>query len=199
MIKRLFLLLFVVMGVVACRPKVYTPKPRGYYKIDLPEKHEYQPFNKKGFPYSFEHPVYSTIVNDSLFFGQRPENPYWLIIDYKPTGGKVYLSYKEITPQQRLGKLVEDSYGMSYTVHSVRADVIEDFVFHFPEKKVHGIFYKVDGNAASAYQFFVTDSVQHFIRGALYFNAKPNADSLQPVNNFLREDIEHMIKTLEWH
>ncbi|MEZ5016626.1 MAG: hypothetical protein R2800_06195 [Flavipsychrobacter sp.] len=196
---RYTIIVFLLLSIVGCRPEVFTPKPRGYYKIDLPQKHEYQEFKAEGFPYSFEHPIYSKVVNDTVFFGEETENPYWIVVDYDTTGGKLYFSYKEITPSQQLDKLVEDSYGMTYTVHSSRADMIEDFVFHFPERKVHGIFYKVDGNAATAYQFFATDSTKHFVRGALYFNVKPNADSLMPVNNFLREDIMRMIKTLEWH
>ena len=189
----------LIISFASCRPEVFTPKPRGYYKIDLPKEHTYQSFSPQGFPYSFEHPTYSRAQSDTSFFGEKPENPYWLILDYESLGGKIYLSYKTIDKQNKLQRLIEDSYGMSFTVHSVRADVIEDAIFHFDDRNVHGIFYNVGGDAASAYQFYATDSNRHFIRGALYFNTKPNADSLRPVTTFIKKDIDHMLETLEWH
>ena len=189
------LLLLVVLG--ACKPETYTPKPRGYYKIDLPARN-YRQFNDAGFPYSFEYPTYGNITNDTNFFGQRPENPYWINMDFADLGGRIYLSYKIISPSQPLSKLVEDAYTMTYKAHDKKADYIEPFVFHNNAGHVHGLLYNVGGNAASAYQFYATDSVKHFIRGALYFNATPNADSLKPVNEFLLTDIQHILQTLSW-
>ena len=194
----LSIILLLTIALTACKPEVYTPKPKGYFNIELPSSHTYKKFNMDEFPYSFEHPTFSNITRDTSFFGQKPENPYWIIIDYKKTGGKLYISYKEISKGQKLQKLIEDSYGMSYTVHNVKADYIDDNAFHFYNRNVHGIFYNVGGNTASAYQFFATDSTKHFIRGALYFNNAPNADSLKPVHDFLVEDIDHMLKTLNW-
>jgi hypothetical protein len=36
------------------------------------------------------------------------------------------------------------------------------------------------------------------MRGALYFDSTPNADSLRPVQDFLQKDIEHLINTFKW-
>ena len=63
---------------------------------------------------------------------------------------------------------------------------------------VSGVFFKVGGNAATAKQFFLTDTTKNFLRGALYFNVTPNADSLKPVQDFLQKDIDHMINTFRW-
>src|SRR4051812_8159334 len=83
----------------SCRPETYTPKPRGYAKVDLPER-SYRPFDVPGFPYSFEYPVYGRIVKDTLFFGQKPENPYWINIDFVGLGASLYVSYKQISAAQ---------------------------------------------------------------------------------------------------
>ena len=61
-----------------------------------------------------------------------------------------------------------------------------------------GIFYELGGNTATALQFYVTDSNRHFMRGSLYFNTKPNRDSLRPAIQFLKKDMLKMIRTLEW-
>lgn len=193
---RAILALTVLLFLVSCRPDTYTPKPRGYYLVDLP-KHEYQEFNDPRYPYSFQYPVYGKIIPDTNFFGEKPENPYWINIDFPSLGGKVYLSYKTINANQTLEKLVSDTYLMT-EYHTKKANNIEDFVIHIDSSHVHGVFYDVTGDAASAYQFYATDSVKHYLRGALYFEVAPNSDSLKPLNDFLRVDLEQMLKTLKW-
>ncbi len=193
--KSVFVAAFLALFMTGCDEESYTPKQRGYYKIDFPER-KYQVFNQPTYPYTFDYPVYADIVKDTLFFDQKTENPWWINIDFKSLGGKVYLSYKEINNKNLLNKLIEDSYHMSY-FHTKKADYINEPEFH-TANNVNGLFYEVGGNAASAFQFFATDSVKHFLRGALYFDVTPNADSLKPVNEFLIEDIRHIIKSLKW-
>ncbi|WP_276134720.1 hypothetical protein [Polluticoccus soli] len=194
--SRYIIAVFICSLLLSCRPETYTPKPRGYYEVELPER-AYQKFDNPTYPYSFEYPVYGQVIPDTNFFGEKPENPYWINIDFPSIGGRIYVSYKVIGPNQTIEKLLEDSYEMT-SFHTKRADYIDDFVFHNDTTRVHGIFYNVTGNAASAYQFYATDSVKNYIRGALYFDVTPNADSLKPVNDFLRKDMEHMIQTLRW-
>ncbi len=81
--------------------------------------------------------------------------------------------------------------------HSVRASYIDDSLIVTPNN-IHGMFFKVSGEVATANQFFLTDSTKHFLRGALYFNVAPNQDSLMPVNAFLIEDVRHLINTFQW-
>jgi gliding motility-associated lipoprotein GldD len=193
---RLAVPLILILLFIACRPLVYTPKPRGYARIDTPG-HAYQRFEREGFPYSFEYPVYGRITQDSLMAGPKPDNPYWININFPSLGGTIYLSYKSIDAGHSLDQLLDDAHEMSFYI-TKRADYMNSPAFHNPANNVHGIRYKVGGNAASAYQFFATDSTAHFLRGALYFNTTPNADSLKPVTDFLHTDIEHMLKTLRW-
>lgn len=189
------LIALLVIGLSSCGQEDYIPKPRGYFQIDFPEK-KYTPFNQVGYPYTFDYPTYATVEKDTLFFNEKTENPWWININFHDLGGKIYLSYKQIGPNQTLAKLLEDSYQMSH-YHTKRADYINEPEFH-TANNVHGIYYDVGGNAASAFQFYATDSTKHFLRGALYFDTTPNVDSLKPVNQFLRADIEHLIQTLKW-
>lgn len=180
---------------ISCDEKQFTPKPKGYFAVSFPEK-KYRVFEKEGFPYRFEYPQGADIVRDTFFFNEKTENPWWINMNYKDLGGIVYISYKEIGGKQTLAKLLEDSYFMSH-YHSRRADYINEPEFH-TANHVHGIFYEVGGDAASAFQFYATDSVKHFIRGALYFNTVPNADSLRPINEYIIGDLQHLVKTLQW-
>ncbi len=193
--KRLLPLLTFVFLFAACQQQGHTPKPRGYFRIDLPER-QYRLFDSAGYPYTFEYPVYANVVKDSLFFGEETENPWWINIEFPQFNGKIYMSYKVIGKKNALDELINDAFKLSYK-HTYKAESIEEEAFTTPNG-VSGLYYQVAGNAASAKQFFATDSSNHFLRGALYFYAQPNADSLAPVHRFVEEDIRHMVNTLKW-
>jgi gliding motility-associated lipoprotein GldD len=211
-IPGLAILVIITACLVSCN-STYVPRQRGYFKIELPP-HAYQVFDKPGYPYRFEYPVYANVVQDSSFFGDQPENPYWINIDFPRFQGKIYISYIEIggkslfKVRNKQGQYVDSlgantfdgllssSYALTYK-HTSKASSIDDSLFTTPNG-VRGIFFKIGGNAATANQFLVTDSVKHFLRGALYFDATPNADSLGIVNDFLQQDMRHMINTLTW-
>lgn len=187
-------LLLTACFFTACNDD-FVQKERGYFKVDFPQK-QYQRFERPDFPYSFEYPVYGTVVQDSLFFDEKAENPYWLNIDFPQFDGRLHLSYKEIG-RHKFDSLVNDAFTLSYKQHTSRASAIQSRPFATPNG-IGGMYFTLKGNAATANQFFATDTVKHFLRGALYFNAQPNEDSLRPVNNFLREDVEHLINSLRW-
>ncbi|MDX9696449.1 MAG: gliding motility lipoprotein GldD [Bacteroidales bacterium] len=174
--------------ITSCRENT-TPKPRGYFRIDLPEK-EYQKFTSDC-PYSFDYPIYATIVADA----DKNTEPCWINMDFNKIGGRLHISYKNIN--NNLGQILEDSRKLAYK-HSIKADAIHEQVFIQPERNIYGILYEIDGNAASSIQFYVTDSINHYVRGALYFNVEPNKDSLAPVIRFIKDDIIVMIESFEW-
>ena len=189
-----FILVSVLLAAVSCNSP-YTFKKKGYFKIDFPEK-KYQVFDRPGYPYSFEYPVYATIIKDSTFFDERPENDWWININIPSLGGRIYMSYKDIG-QNKFDSLVNDAFTMSYKQHTYKASAIEPVPFETPNH-VSGIYFNLSGNTATANQFFATDSVKHFLRGALYFDATPNEDSLGIVNDFLKADLQHLIQTIHW-
>ncbi len=189
------LLLCMVLSLLglACNSG-FTPKPRGYFDIPLPA-HQYQLFNKPGYPYQFEYPVYANVIKDSTFFEAKPENDWWINIDFPRFKGRIYVSYKSLT-SNNFSQMVADAYNLTYK-HTYKANYIDDSLMHTPNN-VTGVFFKVAGNTATASQFFLTDSSRHFLRGALYFDAPPNEDSLKPVNDFLLQDVRHLINTFKW-
>ena len=212
LIKKACCLLPVACCFFAACNSTYTSKPRAYFKIDFPER-KYVKFEKEGFPYSFEYPAYANIVRDTAYFDSTSDNPFWVNVDFPSFRGKIFISYKTIggksiykikagnTYRDSLGlntfqNLVNDAYKLTFK-NDVKAYSIEDSIMHTPNH-MGGIFFRVGGSVATAKQFFLTDSTRHFLRGALYFDATPNEDSLAPVNNFLQEDLKHLINTLQW-
>ncbi|MBL7719022.1 MAG: hypothetical protein JNL72_09330 [Flavipsychrobacter sp.] len=195
--KYILALLAATVTLQACRPPVYTPKPKGYYRVDLPE-HEYVKMERQGWPYSFEYPSYAGIFKDTLTEdSRRPENKYWMNIDFPQWGARIYISYKPVSSKDNITKLMDDTHEMSY-YHTKKADYINPNMVT-NQNGVSILTYSVGGNAASAYQFIATDTLHHYLRGALYFDVTPNADSLKPLNDFLKKDIDHLISTLKWN
>jgi gliding motility-associated lipoprotein GldD len=189
----LFFILFtftvLLFSLNSCRED-YSPKPRGYFRIDFPEK-QYVRFDTT-YPYTFEYPAYARVVPDD-----RPSSePFWVNIDFPQFRGRIHISYKPV--HENLPQYLEDA--RTFVVkHIPKAEAIEDSLIYRPEDRVFGLVYYIDGmQAASSCQFFVTDSTSKFLRGALYFNVSPNNDSLAPVISFIRDDIRHMLKTFRW-
>ena len=186
---KLILLILLIVALAACNSD-FTPKPRGYFRIDLPQK-AYQKFDTT-FPFTFEYPVYAKIVRDS----SRLNEPYWFNIVYKPFNAQLHFSYKII--HDNLKQYLDDSRTL-VNKHIPKANAIQQREYIDQANKVYGLVFDIKGSdAASTYQFYLTDSVAKFVRGALYFNLVPNNDSLQPVIGFLEEDIQHMIATFRW-
>ena len=91
--------------------------------------------------------------------------------------------------------LREEAFKLTYK-HTVKASGIVDSFFSTHAGS--GIYFYVAGEAATSKQFYISDSSRHFLRGALYFDAAPNEDSLSVVSQFLEEDMRHLLKTLRW-
>jgi gliding motility-associated lipoprotein GldD len=180
---------------LACNSDYSTGKKKGYFHIDFPEK-KYRAFDLPGYPYTFEYPVYAQISKDSTFFNDKAGD-YWLNIDLPQFGGRIYISYKEIGGNNSFDSLVRDGFKMAYKQHMDVTTGIIDSPMLTPNN-VEGMYFSLGGNTATANQFFLTDSTKHFLRGALYFDATPNADSLGIVNDFLKKDLAHLINTLKW-
>jgi gliding motility-associated lipoprotein GldD len=192
--RRFFFALFFSI-LLSCNSDYTVGKKRGYFKIDFPER-KYRNFDQPGYPYTFEYPVYSFIIKDTTFFDAAPENPWWINIDFPQFEARVYLSYKEVG-KNKFDSLVNDAFKLSYKQHTYKASAIDDSEMVTPNN-IHGMYFSLAGNTATANQFFLTDSTKHFLRGALYFAATPNEDSISIVNDFLKKDIFHLINTLKW-
>ncbi|MEI6060975.1 MAG: gliding motility lipoprotein GldD [Bacteroidota bacterium] len=170
----------------------YTPKPRGYFRIALPEK-KYNLLDSI-YPYAFEYPAYAKITNDPL----SPKEVNWINVEMPVFHGRIHISYKILTDNKSLVSFTEDSRTLALK-HMAKASGIRQIAINDPKRRVFGLVYEINGmGAASPYQFYLTDSTRNFLRGSLYFDAIPNNDSLAPVIDYVRTDIQHMFETFNW-
>lgn len=183
-------LFFAVLLIITSCSDSYTPKPRGFFRIDLP-RHVYRGMDST-LPYTFEYPVYASIQADSNKYAE----PFWINIWFPRFKATLHISYKAV--HSNLASYLDDSHTL-VNKHIPKASSITQREFIDVEKNVYGLEYVIRGaDAASPYQFYLTDSTRNFVRGALYFNVVPNNDSLSPVIDFLVADIQHLIGTFHW-
>jgi len=189
-------MLILPILIIRCSEK-YTPKPRAHFRIAFPEKSYHK--IASGYPYSFDIPDYANI--ETVI--SNPPHPYWINIEVPANKAEVHLSYYKLPTERnagrkQLGEFIEETFSLAYK-HSVKADAIQEQVYLNPEHKVYGLIFRIEGNAASPLQFFLTDSTTHFLRGALYIREVPNIDSIKPVIDFLEPDIIRLIETTTWN
>ena len=196
MIQYTFLFTFFLCLCVGCQPdQAPIPKPRGYPKVIYPKK-AYQPFDAEYCAFHFEYPVYASIQQDTTFFNERPNHPCWFDVVIPAFDARLHCSYYPIQNNNDFEKLRADAFHM-VNKHNMKASYIDEFPVRKPNN-VNGFVFNIEGPAASPFQFYLSDSTKHFVRGALYFNTQVQPDSLAPVFDFVKADIMHLVNTLEW-
>lgn len=169
----------------------YLPKPYGYNYILLPT-HTYQSL-PDSFPYNFEFSKHAIVVPDT----SPTTEPYWINIHYPTFKADIQITYKPVKNNTKLLKsYLRDAYRLT-TKHQVRAYAIEEDIVEMPQG-ITATVVTLSGQVPTQFQFYTTDSVNHFLRGALYFHTALENDSLAPIIDFIKEDIMHMLYTLEW-
>jgi len=181
--NKLFLIAFL-STFIACSES-YTPKPSGYPRIDFPKKSTF--LAESHCPFTFQQPEYTSLD----FF---EENNFWFDLKFKALGGTLHMSYK--TLNNDLYTFTEDSRDLAYK-HAQKAEAISEQQFVNDSLEVYGMVYTFQGQTATPMQFYLTDSTEHFVRGALYFNTALN-DSIIPISNFIKDDIYSIIESWRW-
>ncbi len=185
-----FVLILLCVATVSCQKQEYYPKPQGYHRIDLPS-HSYHTLPPK-YPYTFEFSEHAIILPDSSTIAE----PYWIEINYPTLKASVSLSYKPLLNYDSLVGYVNTSSRLTHK-HNIRSSSITEYPIKTP-KGYGGVVSELSGDVPSFYQFWVTDSTQNFLRGALYFPTSQRTDSLAPVIRYVKEDMVHLLNTLDW-
>jgi gliding motility-associated lipoprotein GldD len=188
---KILLPLFLVLLLASCEED-YTPKRKGYFRIDMPEK-AYTPYTGPC-PFTFEYPKYAAVFQDS----SSNSEPCWLNVRYLPFNAVMHLTYKDFDgDKKKLAELEEQSRKYAFE-HTIKA---QDISTRFMDDTASNMFitlYNLEGETATSFRFFATDNTRHYLDGAFYFNHRTNVDSSAPVQEFLMKDIMYMLSSLNW-
>lgn len=174
---------------------VLAPKPRAYPKVDFPER-AYRSFEEGYCGFTFQYPTYAVVRQDTTFFEEKPANDCWFDLYFPPFDGQAHFTYYPVGGDKTLEELQSDAFEL-VDWHKKKANYIDELRIQ-KENGVSGFAFVIEGPAASPFQFFLTDSTEHFLRGALYFNTQAKPDSMAPVYEFVQEDLLKVIETFEW-
>ena len=195
---RLLILSLVAIGLLSgqCKQQAtLIPKPRAYPRVEFPDRN-YVTFSDDSCPFTFTYPDYMLVEKRTSFFGEEPNHPCWFDLVTNTLNARVHLSYHEVGSRSQYDELVSDAYRLASRINQ-RANYMDELVVS-NERGVGGVIMEFSGPAASPLHFYLSDTSNHFLKGALYFNARVVPDSLAPVVEFLNEDIAELINSLDW-
>lgn len=182
-INYFYLILFSVFVIVGCEEEDVLPKPKAMLRLEY-EKPPVETANTKYFSFDYNGLAQLGINNNAA-----------IALRYPDMKASIFMSYRKINGN--LNSLIRDAQKLSYE-HAAKADGIRPRGYENTESKVYGAFFEVSGAAASQAQFYVTDSLNHFVTGSLYFETKPNYDSIYPAAVYLQHDMGRIMETLQW-
>lgn len=164
------------------------PKPHGWFRIDLPEQ-TYMTWTDSA-TFQAEIPTYAVLVPRTAKGDAR-----WFDLRFKHQRATAHMTWSPVNGH--LAELIEDAHIFKATHEAKAAKIDRERVLR-DSARVFGTLFDVEGEVASPMVFYLSDSTDNFLYGALYFDAPPNADSLAPVTDRLREDLRHFVATLRW-
>jgi len=180
-----------LLALAGCE-KEYLPKPLGYNRLILPTQ-EYHSLPDT-LPYTFEYSKHARLLDDTTRISER----YWIELYYPALKSDVHITYKRLGKSEKLlQQFLKDAFTLT-AKHQIKAYGINEIITVTPSGKT-AVIAELEGEVPSQFQFIMTDSSEHFLRGALYFNTKVNNDSLAPAIEYMKKDIMHIINTLEWN
>ena len=194
--KSIIFALIIVFTFTSCQEdQRATPRPHMYPKIDFPER-EIKIMNLATCPFKASIPKYTTIIKKEDTFKKEAGHPCWFDMEFSSLGATVHCSYYAIGPERDLASLIDDAFSMA-SKHNVKASFREEIEIK-NQHEATGLIFSIEGAVASPYQFYITDSKRHFLRGSLYFNDKVDRDSVAPIISFLKEDIDTFLSTVDF-
>jgi gliding motility-associated lipoprotein GldD len=181
---------FACLLFFSCTPD-FQPKPKGYNRLVLPEP--VYVISPDTLPYRFEYSAHARLLKDTTTIRDR----YWVEVYYPTLKATIHITYKAVKDKEELLRaFYTDAFRLT-AKHQIKANAIDETIVRTPTGKT-ALIAEIEGEVPSQFQFTVTDSNRHFVRGAVYFFTEVKNDSLRPAIDFMKRETMHLINTLEW-
>ena len=183
-------IILLLSGVLSCTNAGSMPKPKGFYRIEIPEA-QYRDFSLPDLPYSFN--VSQLVTVELPLEGTAVDR---LNLAYTTLNARIYCSYQNITLATL--SMLEEECRELVSRNAGKAEAIAEQAYENQDIQVYGTLFRIEGETVSPFRFILTDSANHFFHGALYYECKPNVDSLAPVTKYLNDNVIELIQSFHW-
>lgn len=191
-------IVYLAVALVFCscgnEPEKHLPRKRAYPKIVWPSQ-TYVWEKPVDCPFEFRRSKVTNVDKKETFFGEAPASACWFNLDYPYFDAQVHFSYYSLEGEKSYDRLVQESHALAYE-HSKKSSYIDELPIQ--ADNMSGIMFELQGPAASPYQFYLSDDKKHFVRGALYFKTQTRPDSLRPVVQYIKQDLDTLIQSFQW-
>lgn len=184
--------IFIIFIVFFSCENYFLPKESAYLRLDYP-KPEYELIDDKEFPFFFEANSRLSEISDIDINLESID----FIINYNQLNAQINFQYKNVNSKEKLNAYILD-LKTAIETHSMMANSVKIKDYSLKEKNIFGRIFDLSGSVASPYQFYLTDSINNIISGFVYFNIKPNYDSILPAINYIENDIIYLIESFDW-
>ena len=182
--------------LASCKEEtIFVPKPRMYPKVELPSK-SYRSFDTSFCQMTFDIPTYTRFEQDKYYFDEKPVDPCWFNLHFDQLNGTLYCSYIPIGSRKHFDNLIDESFRMVEEHNSKANFRKEESILN--RYGVGGLYFSLGGEVATNMQFVLTDTTDHFFRASLYFNTEVAPDSIRPIYQFVKDDVDRMIESFQW-
>jgi gliding motility-associated lipoprotein GldD len=187
MSKTIFIAIIIALGFVACKSDPPPPRPRAYPRIEFPDRSALN-YNTTDCPYTFRYPGYAQI--------NEKKEACWFDLYMPVFQARLHCSYVPLTKEKGFTDLVRDAFVIAGKINERANYMTESRVQN--AHGVGGLILDWTGPAASPVHFYLSDTTNHFFKAALYFDSKVEPDSLAPMVDFIKQDIDSLIASFEW-
>ena len=188
-------LLFIIF-INSCET-VELPKPHAYLRLDYPEPN-YADMSFENTNVNFK----INNINTSVFeVNLDDDNDLVLLknIIYPSMKAEISLEYYKINEKNKLSYKL-NSLNDFTSIHLKKSSSpakVQEFIDD--QKRVYASIINIQGDVTSPYQFYATDSTDNLIIGVLNLKANTKYDSVMPSLNYLKNDIYHLIESINWN
>lgn len=189
MLKHVLYILVAIL-FVSCGDEQLTPKPPTYLRLEIPEA-KYTSY-QDDCGYSFK-------LNQAYVVEKAPAQGQEINchrrIQLGGLNGTIFFRYIDMT--EPVAYYINNSID-EVEVHQVKATNITDKQIIRQEDRVFGTLFELQGDVATPFQFYLTDSTERFVYAEILFNTRPNYDSLKPSLEYLKKDLDTLLQSFKW-
>lgn len=191
-LKNIFLpgLLLILIAMSACSDPVAYPRPLAFSRIDFPQNPDYKTFDSESCPFTFKYPSEAEISRNA-------SDSCWVDIKFPAYDCKWHVTYRDTRTETKEKEVYYEEWRNMIFKHSKKATRIQDKPISSPDGK--GFMYEVYGNVGTPAQLFFSDTKgEEIVMLSCYFRTATKNDSLAPVIDYMKVELEKMVQTLKW-